>query len=105
MAEAADGAVLIASASSISGELCDEATLRRSTRLEIQLGRLLVTGVTISAILLAIGLGLWLFHPNRAAAIWLLNAGLDRADGDADHASRRLVRRIRLHAASGSLPV
>ena len=45
-------------------------------RLEIHLGRLLVTGVTISAILLAIGLGIWLFHPNHAAAMWLLNAGL-----------------------------
>ena len=32
--------------------------------------------MTISAILLAIGLGLWLFHPNHAAAMWLLNAGL-----------------------------
>jgi uncharacterized membrane protein len=42
----------------------------------MHLGRLLVTGVTISAILLAIGLGLWLFHPNHAAAMWLLNAGL-----------------------------
>jgi uncharacterized membrane protein len=45
-------------------------------RLEIHLGRLLVAGVTISAILLAVGLGLWLFHPNDAAAMWLLNAGL-----------------------------
>jgi uncharacterized membrane protein len=42
----------------------------------MHLGRLLVTGVTISAILLAIGLGLWLLHPNHAAAMWLLNAGL-----------------------------
>ena len=35
-----------------------------------------MAGVTISAILLAVGLGLWLFQPNQAAATWLLNAGL-----------------------------
>jgi len=45
-------------------------------RLEIHLGRLLVAGVTISAMLLAVGLVLWLFHPNQAASMWLLNAGL-----------------------------
>jgi len=45
-------------------------------RLEVQIGRLLVTGVTISALLLAIGLGLWLFDPGRSNALWLLNAGL-----------------------------
>jgi uncharacterized membrane protein len=45
-------------------------------RLELHLGRLLVTGVTLSALLLALGLGLWLFHPNHAGALWLLNAGL-----------------------------
>ena len=45
-------------------------------RLEVQIGRLLVTGVTISALLLAIGLGLWLFDPGRWNALWLLNAGL-----------------------------
>ena len=45
-------------------------------RLEVHLGRLLVTGVTISAILLAIGLGTWLFDPHRASALLFLNAGL-----------------------------
>jgi uncharacterized membrane protein len=45
-------------------------------RLEAHLGRLLVTGVTISALLLAIGLGMWLFDPGRGSALWLLNAGL-----------------------------
>ena len=45
-------------------------------RLEVHLGRLLVTGVTISAILLAVGLGGWLFGPSRTTALWLLNSGL-----------------------------
>jgi uncharacterized membrane protein len=45
-------------------------------RLEVHLGRLLVTGVRISAILLAIGLGMWLFDSHRSNALWLLNAGL-----------------------------
>jgi uncharacterized membrane protein len=45
-------------------------------RLEVHLGRLLVTGVTISAILLAIGLGTWLVDPHRASALLFLNAGL-----------------------------
>lgn len=45
-------------------------------RLEVHLGRLLVTGVTISAVLLAVGLGLWLIDPHRSGALWLLNAGL-----------------------------
>jgi uncharacterized membrane protein len=45
-------------------------------RLETRLGKLLVAGVTISAVLLAIGLGLWLFQPNQAVSMWLLNAGL-----------------------------
>ena len=45
-------------------------------RLEIHLGRLLVAGVTISAILLAIGLGMWLLDSHRSGALWLLNAGL-----------------------------
>lgn len=44
--------------------------------LELHLGRLLITGVKISAALLAIGLALWLLHPGRVAALWLLNAGL-----------------------------
>lgn len=45
-------------------------------RLEVHLGRLLVTGVTVSAILLAAGLGGWLFSQSQATALWLLNAGL-----------------------------
>ena len=45
-------------------------------RLELHLGRLLVTGVVASAILLATGLGLWLWNPQSVAALWLLNAGL-----------------------------
>jgi len=45
-------------------------------RLEVQIGRLLVAGVTISALLLAIGLGMWLFDPGHWNALWLLNAGL-----------------------------
>ena len=36
----------------------------------------MVAGVTISAILLAAGLGLWLFQPNHGVSMWLLNAGL-----------------------------
>ncbi len=46
------------------------------TRLEVHLGRLLVTGVAISATLLAVGLGMWLFNPHQPIALWLLNAGL-----------------------------
>ena len=49
---------------------------RSLARLELHLGRLLVTGVIASAILLAIGLGLWLSSPESAVALWLLNAGL-----------------------------
>ena len=45
-------------------------------RLEVHLGRLLATGVAVSAALLAIGLGMWLFNPYDGGAIWLLNAGL-----------------------------
>jgi uncharacterized membrane protein len=45
-------------------------------RLEVHLGRLLATGVMISAVLLAVGLGLWLVDPHRSSALWLLNAGL-----------------------------
>ncbi|HEU4934913.1 MAG TPA: DUF1634 domain-containing protein [Vicinamibacterales bacterium] len=44
--------------------------------LEVQIGRMLVTGVTISALLLAIGLVMWLFDPGYWNALWLLNAGL-----------------------------
>jgi uncharacterized membrane protein len=45
-------------------------------RLEVHLGRLLVTGVIASAALLATGLGLWLVNPHSGIAFWLLNAGL-----------------------------
>jgi uncharacterized membrane protein len=45
-------------------------------RLEVQIGRMLVAGVTISALLLAIGLVMWLFDPGDWNALWLLNAGL-----------------------------
>jgi uncharacterized membrane protein len=45
-------------------------------RLEANLGRLLVTGVVASAVLLAAGLAVWLAQPNHRAAAWLLNAGL-----------------------------
>jgi uncharacterized membrane protein len=44
-------------------------------RLERTLGRILVTGVVVSALLLAGGLALWLAHPS-AAGLRLLNAGL-----------------------------
>jgi uncharacterized membrane protein len=45
-------------------------------RLEAHLGRLLVTGVVVSAILLSVGLALWLADAESIAALWLLNAGL-----------------------------
>lgn len=45
-------------------------------RLEADLGRLLVTGVVASAMLLAAGLAVWLAQPDHRAAAWLLNAGL-----------------------------
>jgi uncharacterized membrane protein len=45
-------------------------------RLERHLGRLLVGGVIVSAVLLAAGLALWLLNPGAAPALWLLNAGL-----------------------------
>lgn len=45
-------------------------------RLEVRLGRVLVTGVTISAALLATGLGLWLSGSHMTASLWALNAGL-----------------------------
>jgi uncharacterized membrane protein len=45
-------------------------------RLEVHLGRLLVTGVIISATLLATGLSLWLSGSHMTASAWLLNAGL-----------------------------
>lgn len=45
-------------------------------RLEVHLGRLLVAGVSVSAVLLAFGLTAWLSDPHRLAAVWMLNAGL-----------------------------
>ena len=45
-------------------------------RLELRLGQLLVTGVVVSAALLATGLGLWLLGSDATQALWLLNAGL-----------------------------
>ena len=45
-------------------------------RLEHRLGRLLVTGVIASAVLLAAGLALWLANPEAPVARWLLNGGL-----------------------------
>ena len=44
-------------------------------RLEAHLGRLLVVGVTVSAVILAAGLALWL-APRRARRERLLNTGL-----------------------------
>jgi uncharacterized membrane protein len=44
--------------------------------LERQLGRLLVGGVIVSAVLLAAGLALWLGDPDGAFAVRLLDAGL-----------------------------
>ena len=46
------------------------------SRLEEHLGRLLVTGVTVSAILLAVGLGLYLLSPGGTLSSWLLTIGL-----------------------------
>ena len=45
-------------------------------RLEQHLGRLLVTGVIVSAVLLAAGLALWLTIPDAPLSRWLLNGGL-----------------------------
>ena len=44
--------------------------------LEHKLGRLLVTGVAASAVLLAAGLVSWLWHPGATSTGLLLNAGL-----------------------------
>jgi uncharacterized membrane protein len=44
--------------------------------LERQLGRLLVGGVIVSAVLLTGGLALWLMDSDGAVAVALLNAGL-----------------------------
>jgi uncharacterized membrane protein len=45
-------------------------------RLERHLGRLLVTGVIVSAVLLAAGLALWLTVPGAPLSRGLLNGGL-----------------------------
>ena len=45
-------------------------------RLEQDLGRLLVAGVVVSAVLLAAGLALWLASPGAPLSRWLLNGGL-----------------------------
>jgi uncharacterized membrane protein len=49
---------------------------RQLARLEVHLGRLLMAGVILSALLLALGLTAWLSDPHGLAAVWLLNAGL-----------------------------
>jgi uncharacterized membrane protein len=46
------------------------------TNLERHLGRILLSGVITSAVLLAAGLILWLLNPVTAHGDWLLNAGL-----------------------------
>ena len=46
------------------------------SRLEAKLGRLLVTGVTISAAALGVGLLIWLIAPSSTAANLLLKIGL-----------------------------
>jgi len=45
-------------------------------RFEQRLGRLLVSGVVVSAVLLATGLLFWLWRPGAPPTAWLLNAGL-----------------------------
>lgn len=45
------------------------------SRLEEHLGRLLITGVTVSAILMAVGLGLFLAAPASQASRAVLTAG------------------------------
>jgi uncharacterized membrane protein len=52
------------------------ADLPSLSRLEHHLGRVLVAGVIVSAVLLAAGLALWLADPRGALAAWALNAGL-----------------------------
>ena len=44
--------------------------------LEHKLGQLLVTGVIVSAVLLAAGLFFFLLNPSMARSGWLLNGGL-----------------------------
>jgi uncharacterized membrane protein len=45
-------------------------------RLEGKLGRVLVAGVVVSAVLLAAGLVFWLWQPDAPRSAWLLNGGL-----------------------------
>lgn len=45
-------------------------------QLEERLGRLLGIGTTISTVLLAVGLALWMINGDQALATWTLNAGL-----------------------------
>ena len=45
-------------------------------RLEQHLGRLLVTGVVVSASVLAVGLAITMVRPDATSGAWLLNAGL-----------------------------
>jgi uncharacterized membrane protein len=53
-----------------------KATPQALSRLEHHLGRLLVGGVILSAVLLGAGLALWLADPHAPTTGWLLNAGL-----------------------------
>jgi uncharacterized membrane protein len=46
------------------------------TQLERHLGRILLSGVIVSAALLASGLILWMLNPVPPHGDWLLNAGL-----------------------------
>ena len=52
------------------------ATENGLSRLETRLGRLLVTGVLVSATSLGLGLVIWLFAPSSRVADALLRAGL-----------------------------
>lgn len=52
------------------------ATADSLAQLERKLGHLLVSGVIVSAGLLALGLSFWLFGPRGSRTDWLLNAGL-----------------------------
>lgn len=52
------------------------ATVDSLAQLEQKLGHLLVSGVIVSAGLLALGLSFWLFGPGGLRTDWLLNAGL-----------------------------
>jgi len=52
------------------------ATENGLSRLETRLGRLLVTGVLLSAAALGLGLLIWLFSPSAPAADLLLRIGL-----------------------------